>query len=88
LSLRSTIYLAVSASLAWISFLRKHYRYLAKLTKNLINNPSDAFQDAPFALATRMGAQPTRTASIETEPPSTPSTGNVSGSESVRVPTT
>ena len=32
--------------------------------------------------------QPTCTASIETEPPSTPSTGNVSGSDGVRVPAT
>ena len=31
---------------------------------------------------------PTCTASIETEPPSTPSTGNVSGSDGVRVPAT
>ena len=32
--------------------------------------------------------QPTCTASIETEPPSTPSTGKVSGSDSVRAPAT
>ena len=32
--------------------------------------------------------QPTCTASIETEPPSTPSTGNVSGSDGMRVPAT
>ncbi len=31
---------------------------------------------------------PTFTASIETEPPSTPSTGNLSGSDDVRVPAT
>ena len=32
--------------------------------------------------------QPTRRESMETEPPSTPSTGNVKGSEEVRVPAT
>ena len=32
--------------------------------------------------------QPTFTASIETDPPSTPSTGNVTSSDDVRVPAT
>ena len=38
--------------------------------------------------ATFQRAHPTCTASIDTDPPSTPSTGNVSGSDEARVPST